>query len=79
MGKGWFGPKKLGWGISPRSWQGWLATLVLLLGVAASVRWIGPLVSERTGIDRIMTTPMIVAVWLALYGLLIWQTYDREA
>lgn len=78
MGKGWFGPKKFGWGISPRSWQGWVVSLVLLVGVAASVRWIGPVLSERTGVDRIIITPTIVVVWLALYGLVIWLTYDRR-
>jgi hypothetical protein len=22
----WFGPKRLGWGISPRTWEGWAVT-----------------------------------------------------
>lgn len=28
--KYWFKPKRYGWGVYPVSWQGWLATLVLL-------------------------------------------------
>jgi hypothetical protein len=30
----WFGPKRIGWGWSPRSWEGWL---VVGLSVAAVV------------------------------------------
>lgn len=79
MGKGWFGPKRIGWGISPTSWQGWVATLVLVLGLAASVRWLGPMLAEQTGLDRVVMTPMIAVVWLAFYGLLIWLTYEKRA
>ena len=35
--KAWFGPKRLGWGISPRSWEGWLATALCLAGFAVSL------------------------------------------
>ncbi len=27
----WFGPKRIGWGIRPQTWQGW--TLVLVVAV----------------------------------------------
>lgn len=27
----WFGPKRYGWGFSPRTWEGWV--VLLLLGV----------------------------------------------
>ncbi len=30
----WFGPKRIGWGFRPQTWQGWL---VILLAVAALV------------------------------------------
>lgn len=23
----WFGPKRVGWGISPKTWQGWTITI----------------------------------------------------
>ena len=35
--KPWFGPKRFGWGVGPRSWQGWLVTAVLI-GVIFAVR-----------------------------------------
>lgn len=33
--KPWFGPKRIGWGISPKTWQGYLITIVgsLVLGL----------------------------------------------
>lgn len=35
----WFGPKKLGWGISPHTWEGWVVTaaFVGVVVVIASV------------------------------------------
>ena len=29
--KYWFEPKRHGWGFTPSSWEGWLATLVLMI------------------------------------------------
>lgn len=28
MGRPWFGPKRIGWGIRPQTWQGWVVTVV---------------------------------------------------
>ena len=33
MKRGWFGPKLFGWGASPASWEGWVATLVFVLAL----------------------------------------------
>jgi hypothetical protein len=35
----WFGPKRLGWGWSPASWQGWAVTagFVVVVGVAMRI------------------------------------------
>ena len=32
----WFGPKLVGYGVGPRSWQGWLATAIVLAVVIGS-------------------------------------------
>ncbi|MDN5759837.1 MAG: hypothetical protein L0H59_15145 [Tomitella sp.] len=38
----WFGPKTIGWGWSPRSWQGWLITGVFVaLTIASAVVFSG--------------------------------------
>ncbi len=31
--RGWFGPKRIGWGASPASWEGWAATGVFILAM----------------------------------------------
>lgn len=31
--KPWFGPKRVGWGIRPASWQGWLIVLAFALAL----------------------------------------------
>jgi hypothetical protein len=35
--RGWFGPKRVGWGISPRTWQGWLVTAIYVLVIAVGL------------------------------------------
>ena len=27
----WFGKRRIGWGLNPQSWQGWVLTLILFL------------------------------------------------
>jgi hypothetical protein len=40
--KAWFGPKKyLGWGWSPRTWQGWAVTAVTVVLLIASLTFLG--------------------------------------
>ena len=33
MKRGWFGPKTYGWGATPTSWEGWLATAVMVVAL----------------------------------------------
>lgn len=30
MGRPWFGQKRIGFGLRPRTWQGWVVTIVVL-------------------------------------------------
>jgi hypothetical protein len=65
--KPWFGPKRVGVGLSPRSWQGWLvmavfvAALVVLTNVFPNHFWI----------------PLVVS--LACLGLVVYLTYERRS
>lgn len=36
--KPWFGPKRLGFGISPQTWQGWVIVLLVALAVVVLAR-----------------------------------------
>ncbi|MDI5964954.1 hypothetical protein POF50_028605 [Streptomyces sp. SL13] len=31
----WFGPKRVGWGLRPQTWQGWTLTAVIIVVVVA--------------------------------------------
>jgi hypothetical protein len=38
MPRPWFGQKRVGWGLRPISWQGWLLTVLYLLVAFAAAR-----------------------------------------
>jgi hypothetical protein len=78
MKPGWFGPKRIGWGASPRSWQGWVVTLGFIAVLAAAIRWLRPLLQDSTGLPANVILPAIVLGWLALFLAVIWLTYDGE-
>ena len=66
--RGWFGPKLVGWGASPASWEGWAATgaFVVAMGLTGALLdepwvWLGMAVS--------------VVIYLAVVVL----TYDKNA
>jgi len=68
----WFGPKLIGYGIGPRSWQGWLATLVMaILAVGAA------LVIRHEGLPA-WAGIVALAVILGGYLILVSQTYGED-
>jgi hypothetical protein len=36
-GRSWFGPKRVGWGLRPQTWQGWAITLALVVVIVLIV------------------------------------------
>lgn len=78
MKPGWFGPKRIGWGASPRSWQGWIVTLGFIAVLAAAIRWLRPLLQESTHLPFGAITVAIILCWLVLFLAVIWLTYDGE-
>ncbi len=36
----WFGPKRVGYGYSPRAWQGWLILVILVIVVILVTRFV---------------------------------------
>jgi len=38
--KRWFGPKNVGWGPAPKSWEGWLVTLVWWISIALTLLYL---------------------------------------
>ena len=76
MKPGWFGPKRIGIGASPRSWQGWVVTLVLLAVLAAAIGWARPVIAAAFGLPLPVATGAIVVVWLTVFLGVIALTYD---
>lgn len=68
MKRGWFGPKLIGWGASPASWEGWAVTgaFVLLMGLTGAFAerpwvWVG------------------MGAWVVIYLGVVIRTYDQNA
>jgi len=69
MKRGWFGPKLIGWGVSPASWQGWAATGVLILAMAITAN----LLRETNWVWLPMVAEFVV------YLVVVVRTYDKNA
>jgi hypothetical protein len=69
----WFGPKRIGFGVSPRSWQGWLASAIFVV-VLVAVRLIKP---ESFGYPHWTRPAAITAVIVAFLGL-VYLKYERD-
>lgn len=71
--KGWFGPKLIGYGVGPRSWEGWALTTLVAVAALAT-RWVP---WQRLGLPRWAETaylPLVFAAYLAV----VWATYDPD-
>ncbi len=69
----WFGPKRIGFGVSPRSWQGWLATGLLVVAVITARAVF------RHGSWPHWAAPAVLATLVALYFGVTALTYNRQA
>ena len=69
---GWFGPKRYGYGIGPRGWQGWLASLVFLAGLLADTRFFQP---AAFGLP-IWTRPACAILLGLCFLAVIWLKYE---
>lgn len=69
--KAWFGPKRYGYGASPRTWQGWAATIGFVVIEAVIVRLMAP------RFNPVVT--MIVALGaVAVFLLIVARTSRRD-
>ena len=73
--KGWFGRKAVGYGVGPRSWQGWLVTALVLGGIFVSYRWFHP---QQLGLPLWMRPASVIALG-AIFLLVMSLTYEDEA
>lgn len=63
----WFGPKRVGVGFGPRTWQGWVA-----VGVYALLMFAVPQAMGSNG-DHTMRTASMAAVTVAFLILFFWK------
>ena len=61
----WFGPKTIGIGSGPKTWQGWLLTLVFALAVIATARLSFWFIHDRTIAGGVTLAGL--ACWLAIF------------
>ncbi|NLT35133.1 MAG: hypothetical protein GXX83_04480 [Gaiellales bacterium] len=60
--KPWFGPRRLGWGWTPITWQGWVVSLVLLAAILAAA-WL--LTSAlRTAVIILLVVALLLVSYL---------------
>ncbi len=71
MKRRWFGPKTFGWGASPASWEGWVATGVFVVALVGVSLLIQPTDSAPAWIAR----GVVLAAFLAVVA----ATYRRDA
>ena len=69
----WFGPKTFGYGIGPRSWQGWLATVLFAVIVIGS-RFIP---FESFGLPDWSRTGLLIGTGV-IFALTVFLTYERD-
>jgi hypothetical protein len=69
---GWFGPKRFGYGIGPRGWQGWLATALLLGGAVLDAKFFRP---QAFGL-QIWTRPASAILLGLCFLAVIWLKYE---
>jgi hypothetical protein len=61
-GRPWFGRKRIGWGMRPISWQGWLLTVVYMIAIYAAVR----LLAAHHGALFVGALVVITALYIAV-------------
>jgi hypothetical protein len=80
MKPGWFGPRKYGFGISPRSWQGWVVTIVLIALLILAIRYCSRPLQTATSLPGLLVNAGMGIVWLAVLLGIAALTYvdDRD-
>ena len=73
--KGWFGRKAVGYGVGPRSWQGWLVSAIAVGGILAGRQWYHP---QQLGLPVWTRPALAIAIGVA-FLLVMWLTYEEDA
>ena len=74
--KRWFGPKIVGWGPAPKSWEGWLVTLVWLASILFTVFYLHS--TKSLNIVKIAIIIIIAAIILLTIAALTYGSDDQK-
>ncbi|MEP7211303.1 MAG: hypothetical protein ABI740_10735 [Alphaproteobacteria bacterium] len=80
MKPGWFGPKHIGFGVSPKSWQGWAIVVVWTALLVLAIRYCSRPLQAATGLPGPLVNAGLAIVWLAALLGIVALTYvdDRN-
>ncbi|HVJ02329.1 MAG TPA: hypothetical protein VM662_09115 [Sphingomonas sp.] len=74
----WFRPKRFGWGATPASWQGWVATVVMVVLAAL----LGNAAEHRGPVWLVLLFPLLAGfiwlVWVKTDGDWSWRWGGRD-
>lgn len=73
--KRWFGPKVVGWGPAPKSWEGWVVTLVWLFSIISTLYYLHTI--NSLSIVNILIVIVVAAVILLSIAALTYGS-DKE-
>jgi len=69
--KRWFGPKIVGWGPAPKTWEGWVVTLVWLVSIISTMLYlhsINSLTIVNIAIVIIIAAVILLTIAALTYG-----------
>ena len=72
MSRWWFRPKRYGYGATPCSWEGWAATLAVVIAVTAVAHWV-PFLFHDAGVGVLAA----VAIAALIIGLFVWLAWKK--
>ena len=74
--KRWFGPKKVGWGPAPKSWEGGIITIVWLVSLVSTLLYLHSL--NALSIINIAIVIIIAAIIILTIGALTYGPDNED-
>lgn len=71
--KRWFGPKIVGYGPAPKSWEGWLVTVVWLVSLVSTIFYL-----HSTNLLNIITLAIVIILAAIIILTVAALTYGSE-
>lgn len=76
--RSWFGPKRVGYGPAPRTWQGWVITLVWLISIVSTLLYLYS-ISALTIVNIAIVIIVAAIILLTIAGLTYGPDEDEKS